>query len=150
MTEQLQPGRELDVLMARAMGWAVYEKEDYVQGWDNLSAEYPCLILGERENDYSVMQSEYDISKPVLWRPSANLLHAFEVDREGWRWRTRETDDWVTTELTVETGQSTSTNYQFNQYTKIVMWGDVDDKPAAYALARCRAVAAWWEANRGT
>lgn len=139
-TTKPQPGRTLDVLMARAMGWAVYDATTVSDWEDNLS--YPCMHVGKHPDDYMVSYS-FGAKEGhwVLWRPSTNLLHAFEVVHEGWRWNTIESETGVVVQLT---GDNWQTVISAN-----VLWGEAPDKPAAYALARCRCVAAWWEANRG-
>lgn len=147
---QPKPGRALDVLMARVMGWAVYERTEFVRLWEHRAADYPCMVLGECEDNYYVHMGKGLIDS-THWRPSTNLLHAFEVDKTGWFWKMGEYSEVISVELQVETGERNTANWQINYYTSRIFYNKCPtvngkiDKPAACALARCRAVTAWWK-----
>lgn len=141
MTEQSQPGRELDVLM-----WKVLERRVYdftINDYDeDFEPEYPCMFLGEHK--YVVYTSNFRNNVGTDWRPSTDIRHAFKVDREGWRWDINEERAGNETEARL---RFTLITASFDIYFGIVFWHEAPDKPAAYALALCRAVAAWWEAQ---
>lgn len=140
---QTQSGRELDVAMARVMGWQVLKRWEM---WDwqlyQASGSFPSMVLGKREDDYTVYHSGDD-ERGVDWRPSTNIAHAFEVQRDGWRWDFIEEDLRIRVYLTYRR----SDNWQ-SVIAGGVLWEEMPDRASAYALARCRAALAWWQAQK--
>lgn len=90
-TTQPKPGRELDVLMARVMGWAVYEEVDWMRDIPPIP-DYPYIVKGVSDGPCWIVRSKQDSGTLPYWQPSTNLLHAFEVDHEGWQWNTIESE----------------------------------------------------------
>lgn len=133
-TTQPQAGRELrdlDILMAYVNEWAVYETGKHE--WSE--AEFPCLAL-HHGGGYTLYMSS-DMTKGRDWRPSTDIRHAFEVDREGWSWSYSEGRRFLTMSLIAPDRPM--------MYSATVHWHEEKDKARAHALGRCRAIAAWWE-----
>ena len=143
MSEQTQPqpGTALDVLIWRdVLKRKVYSMDEFAYTLRFSTKEYPCMVYDhEPEQGFTIYRAELGVWSHK-WSPSTNLLDAFEVQRDGWLWKTVEYYDSLVMELAWS--DSTGNHALFNS-----VGHSVDHYAAAYALARCRCALDWWEAQ---
>ncbi len=117
----MEPSRELDILVAVALGWRqlsyrLWHDENGRERW-----------IDDREG---------------AWSPSTDIVAAFTVDKPGWLWEFKESRRVLSVALYTSRELRRLAIEMFPVLSKdvVTIWQEwLDDKAATYALARCLA-----------